>query len=145
LVVLWESLHPGVDEFKILAMPNFETFLVDEKVEKCPFKLTCEESKNDPVFIASTSGSTGSPPIWLKHSLSYFTGLPKPDHFTSYMVSIYNRGDFWPKLQNLRALVAMKSFWSLGLNFQIHMPLDVGMISILPPNAPWPLTASYSA
>jgi hypothetical protein len=48
-------------------------------------------------------------------------------------------------LQNLRALVAMKSFWSLGLNFQIHMPLDVGMISILPPNAPWPLTASYSA
>jgi hypothetical protein len=84
------------------------------------------------------------PPISLKHSLSYFTGLPKPVHFTSYMMSIYNRGDFWPKLRNLRVLVAMKSFWSLRLNFQIQMPLDVGMIPILlPPNAPWPLTASY--
>lgn len=38
----------------------------------------------------------------------------------------------------------MPPFWSLGLNFQIQVSLDIGMVPILlPPNAPWPLTASY--
>jgi hypothetical protein len=60
------------------------------------------------------------------------------------MTAIYNRGDFWPKLRNLRVLVAFRPFWSLGINFHVQMSLDVGMIPILlPPNAPWPLTASY--
>jgi hypothetical protein len=40
LVVLWESLRPEVDGFKILATPDFETFLVDEKVEKYPSLYT---------------------------------------------------------------------------------------------------------
>jgi hypothetical protein len=59
MVALWENLRPEVDGFKILALPDFETFVADEKVEKYPYKLTWEESKHDPVFIVHTSGSTG--------------------------------------------------------------------------------------
>jgi acyl-coenzyme A synthetase/AMP-(fatty) acid ligase len=59
MVVLWENLRPEIDGFKILTMPDFETFLVDEKAEKYPYILTWEESKDDPVFIVHTSGSTG--------------------------------------------------------------------------------------
>jgi acyl-coenzyme A synthetase/AMP-(fatty) acid ligase len=59
MVSLWENLRPEIDGFKILTMPDFETFLVDEKVEKYPYTLTWEESKHDPVFIVHTSGSTG--------------------------------------------------------------------------------------
>jgi acyl-CoA synthetase (AMP-forming)/AMP-acid ligase II len=61
MVGLWENLRPEIDGFKTLTMPNLETFLVDEKVEKYPYTLTWEESKHDPVFIVHTSGSTGRP------------------------------------------------------------------------------------
>jgi hypothetical protein len=33
MVGLWENLRPEIDGFKIMTIPDLETFLVDEKVE----------------------------------------------------------------------------------------------------------------
>ena len=55
----WHALSPEVDDFKILTMPPFEHFINDDAVEPYPFTKTWDEIKNDPVYIAQTSGTTG--------------------------------------------------------------------------------------
>ena len=109
--------------------------------------LSISHGKNPKTILVSSCiplDQLVTPPISFKFSLSHFSGLPKPIRFTSYMMSLVDRGEAWPLLRNQKVLIAMPLSWVVGLDFQMQIALDIGIIPILlPPDAPWPLPASY--
>ena len=131
----------------ILSMPSFEDFLDKDPVEPYPFSKTWNEIKDDAIYIAQTSGTTGgffNPCSILKTTIDKTIGLPKPIQYTHYMLSLWPYGDFGPLLDKMEIIAPMPPSWILGLFFYIHIPLDLESIPIfLPSDAPQPMTSEY--
>ncbi|CAG8979441.1 hypothetical protein HYALB_00011954 [Hymenoscyphus albidus] len=130
-IELWNALHPEIDTFKVLVVPELEYFLKVEETKEYPYNFSWQDVKDDVGIILHTSGSTG---------------LPKPIKYTNHMLSIFatDSGDLATMFEGLRTFVPLPPSWGLGVAFHMIMSIQFGTIPIsLPTDSPQPLTAEY--
>ncbi|KAH7120924.1 hypothetical protein B0J11DRAFT_569715 [Dendryphion nanum] len=126
---------------KVYTVPSLET-LLDTPSSPYPYTKTFSASKDDPLIVLHTSGTTGSPkPIIWTHdwaqSINEGFHLPSPPGYQSMEGLLLG--------SKTRLLTLMPHFHASGFMGSLFMPLYTGTTTTLPPASILPSTAIAAA
>ncbi|KAH7092027.1 ochratoxin A non-ribosomal peptide synthetase [Paraphoma chrysanthemicola] len=128
----------GAVRMQTMTLPSLNQLLQEESVEEYPFDKTFAESRNDPIFVLHTSGSTGIPkPLTFTNEfvarVIAATSLPAPDGYVDinrYFVT----GLFF---------MTLPSFHIAGLAYSLLVSAYHDSTPVYPLPGPPPTTESF--